>query len=446
MDNYHSSNALMKSFRSLLPLKMGQWTNATIVACIAASLPLLSAIMFRTYDYHVTPGWYEALRQFDFQFIIAEIGVIVWAHAKGMRFRPLFGSLDRFNKLAVIIFVATFAISSLFIAPQPVYSLLRASYWLVHICFGCAVFHFLVLGSKDETRRTADLWTAGLILFLPIIALHFALSPPPASLPNGNVIWSSAVPGAQSVRHLGFWAGIVAVMWIMCNGWFGNSPRSWLMRWVLASVLIAIIFWSGTRAAIVGLAGSLIIACLLMRKFPALSEISGMLLAIFAGAALSSIGLPPDASFGIFQPERYAAAGDIYTLGAGRFEIWIGSLTRFLESPIFGWGEGAILWDTKLSQGYHQQPHNSVIQFLYSWGALATAAFLFVASRLLWRLHVAAFSQPEILASLMVVDCSILMSMFDGVFYYARTIMPAVMAIAYCCAHIYNKKSISDTA
>ena len=175
-------------------------------------LPTLSGILFRTYSYHVTPGWYEQLRQIDALFVAFEFCVIFLARKHGMDYARLAAGLARPDRIAAGVFLATFWISSVFFSQFPPVSSLRIVIWLTHFAFAFAVFHL----SRTMTRQAVEDFAKGCFLglctYVPILAAHFALAPDPASLPGKAVIWSSAVPGYLSVRLFGFTTAALALL------------------------------------------------------------------------------------------------------------------------------------------------------------------------------------------------------------------------------------------
>jgi exopolysaccharide production protein ExoQ len=417
---------------------------ATLLVLLIGLTPFVAGLMFRTYQYHVTPGWYEALRQMDIPFLLVEIGVIFWAHAQGLRFRPFFAALDKADRYAALIFFGTFWISSALISPQPAYSLIRLSYWLVHIGFAISVWHLLRSQAQAAVPVFAKWSVIGVALFVPLLTAHFAFAPDPADTPLGEIIWTSAVPGALSVRHLGIWTGGVLALWIGHCMWLQPRRTFNLRNWLATTLLMALMFWSGTRAAMVAVMAVLVIAIVAAWRLPSLKEAGAMLAAILVSIFLSTQAFLPDGSFGILQQDRYSLSSDANAMSSGRVELWIDALAKFAQNPLIGWGEGSIYWLIDLDGVPHLQPHNSVVQFLFSWGLIATAAAAFVMLRILWRLHIQLRQVPAMLAPLLLVDATLIMSLFDGALYFTRMIMPGALALALClclCAAAATEKA-----
>lgn len=408
---------------------------AALLGFIIGFTPVLAGIVFRTYTYDVAPPALEILRQLDLPFILVEVGVIIWARSRGLRPATLIALLDRHTKWAVAIFVCSFWVSSAFVSEQPGYSMFRASFWPVHAIFCLAVFHL----ARGVTPRGLT-WFAiglctGLLAYIPLLAWHFLRAPDPAGVPGG-IIWSSAVPGCLSVRHLGIWSALVLVC---ATGLLYTNPRHIWQRIFLFAVIFvatATLFWSGTRAGVYGAAGAVFLVLVTVRRTPPIGSIALAILAAGLGVALSELWLPPDPAFGFFAGRDNLPDADLDAFSNGRTILWTAMLQAFASRPIFGLGEGAILWLVTLPSGqHHVQPHNAIVQMLSSWGLIASTAFAYLMSRFLIKVHGIARTDQGLMAAVAMIDCLLIMSMADGVLYFSRFVMwfagAAGLALAY---------------
>lgn len=411
--------------------------NVVWLGLIVGFTPVLAGLIFRTHSFHVAPGWAETLRQMDVPFLLVELFVILWARGCGMGFRAVAAQLDRSARWALAIFLGTFWISSVFIAEQPGYSAVRASFWFVHVGFGFAVFHLAGQVISNRLGGFAVALCAGLVAFLPLMAIHLLNTPDPTALPGGKIIWSSAIPGCLSVRHLGIWSALV----LACAVGVLYADR-WAMGYRLLAcgmifIATAVLFWSGTRAGVYGLAGAGVVLLATLRRLPPLRLLLLAFLAAALGALVSSLGLPPDNSFGLLNSDDLLPGTDPDRFSAGRIILWVGMMKAFVASPFFGTGEGSILWLLHLPGGaYHVQPHNAVVQMLGSWGIVACAAAAYLTYRVLVAVHQAARNDTAAIFVMVMVDTLLLMSLADGVLYFSRFIMwfaaGAAVVLASC--------------
>lgn len=400
--------------------------------------PILAGLIFRTYGFHVAPRWAEVLRQLDLPFILVEIAVIIWARQAGLKYRAVFARLDRPAQGALLLFLASFWVSSAVISADPSYSLLRASFWLVHIGFGFAVFHLAGSLTGRDLQGFGAALCAGFVVMLPLTAFHLLNAPIPNSLPEGKIIWSSAIPGALSVRHLGIWSALIFAC--AAAGLSASKPKSREEAIAAAVVFLATatLFWSGTRSGLYGICGALVVMFVTLRRVPRRRTVLLVGIASLAGICISELWIPQDGAFGILKRDSLLAeaGGDMGHFSSGRTVLWSAMVQAFAHSPIFGVGEGAVQWLASIGGERHVQPHNSIIQMISSWGIVASLAAGYLLVRLRWMLHRMAQNDAVIVGIVLMIDCLLIMSLADGVLYFSRFIMwfSALAALALAVA------------
>lgn len=394
-----------------------------LLGIIVGFAPVLAGLAFRTYGFHVSPNSVEVLRQLDVPFILVELAVIIWARANGLRFRQTVGYFDLPAKFALALFLSTFWISSAFISRDAGYSMLRASFSLVHIGFGFSVFHLAGAPTQKGALRFGTALVAGFVVFLPLMATHLLSAPDPATIPEGRIIWSSAIPGCLSVRHLGIWAALVLAGTIGALFVCDEDPRGRSVVCLIILVTTAVLFWSGTRAGAYGVFGASCFLLAVVRKAPSPRSVSLAVFAAVAGIFLSQFWLPPDTAFGLLRRADTLPGSDPEAFATGRTVLWASMLQAFMGSPLFGVGEGAVHWFVTLSGDRHVQPHNAIVQMLSSWGVIACTAFGYLLARMLLALHRAARSDVSVLPFVLLINCLLIISLADGALYFSRFIM-----------------------
>lgn len=414
------------SIASVSP-RASQWPHALSdpmlwIGAIIGFAPVFAGLIFRTYSYHVAPDAAEILRQLDVPFILAELAVILWAHHSGMRFHPILRQVDRPARIAIAVFLGTFWLSSAFVSENAGYSMIRASFWFIHIAFGVAVFHLIGAAQREGLMRFGAGLCAGFILFLPLMAVHLLYAPDPEEVVGGKIIWSSAIPGSLSVRHLGIWAGLV--LGLALGALYIRDCGATQHRLCQALIFIAIVTlcWSGTRSAVYGIACALLVLLVTVRALPPLRTVALAFALSSAGVWVSTWWLPPDPSFGILGRDLAASQGaEAFT--TGRMVLWTSMLKAFAGSPVLGVGEGAIHWIAETGDMHHVQPHNSVVQMLSSWGLIACLAAAYLMARLMILIHRLARRDPIMVPLALMMNCLLIMSLADGVLYFSRFIM-----------------------
>lgn len=389
------------------------------IALLFAALPIAAGLVFRTYQYEVDPLWFEVVRQLDLFFLVVELAIVVVARRHGFAYGAMFRALPKDVRGLVVLFLATFWIGSVFVTNFTPYSILRAGLWPVHLLFGAALWH---LGGRTDAgaiRRIVLTLLVGYVAYLPLLATHFLTAPDPATLPLGAVIWTSALPGYLSVRHFGIELGALLAM-LLGLVWrdprFGGRP---LLGFVAIMLVGGAIVWSGTRAAMVGVAGALLVTLVLRRTVPRMATVWLVAAALLAGGALGLLLLPSDPAFG-FRVLPNDSGADY---SSGRTQLWIDAFHLFLARPLTGWGEGSAIWLIFLNGHSFAHPHNMPLQMLESWGAPAALAAFYLIARMWIAMQHRGAGNPWLLPVLMAFDTLLIMSLVDGVFYHVRMIM-----------------------
>lgn len=395
-------------------------TPWAVIACLFALLPITAGLIFRTYQHEVDPLWFELVRQLDLFFLLVEVIVIAVARKRGFSYGVFFRELPRDVRWAVILFLSTFWIGSVFITDFTPYAMLRAALWPVHLLFGASLFYLGGQADVAALRRVVMVLLVGYVAYLPLLASHFLTAPDPATLREGAVVWTSALPGYLSVRHFGIELGVLLAM-LLRLVWrdpsFGGRP---VLGFVAIMLVGGAICWSGTRAAMFGVAGAVLITLVLRRDLPQPRAAVLIMGALLIGGVVSLSMLPPDTSFG-FRIMPGAAGSSGYS--SGRVEIWIDTINLFLVRPWTGWGEGSVIWLVSFNGMNFAHPHNMPLQMLQSWGAPAACAAFYLIGRLWFALQRRGAQNGWMLPLLMAFDALLIMSLVDGVFYHARLVM-----------------------
>jgi exopolysaccharide production protein ExoQ len=363
--------------------------------------------------------WFELVRQLDLFFMLVELAVIVWARRGGFTYGAAFRALPRDIRWAVILFLATFWIGSVFVTNFTPYSIVRAGLWPVHLLFGAALWHLGGRTDASVVRRLIILLLAGYFAYLPFLAVHLLSAPDPSTLPLRQVVWTSSLPGYNSVRHFGIELGALLAM-LLGLVWrdprFGGAP---VLGFAAIMLVGGAICWSGTRSAMFGVAGAVLMTLVLRRCVPNPVAVIVVLVALLLGGAASLFVLPPDAAFG-FRIMPGASSGDY---SSGRVQIWIDTFRLLVARPLTGWGEGSVIWLVFFNETSFAHPHNMPLQMLVSWGAPAALAAFYLIARLWFTTQRRLAQHDWLLPIAMAFDTLLIMSMVDGVFYHARMVM-----------------------
>ena len=203
----------------------------------------------------------------------------------------------------------------------------------------------------------------------------------------------------------------------------GAGPRQRVLVCATIFLATAALFWSGTRAGVLGMAGGVAVLLATVRTLPPARILILAGIAAALGIIASRFWLPPDAAFGLLRRAGEQGSGDLESFSSGRTIVWASMMKAFAGSPLFGVGEGAVHWLAAIGKDRHVQPHNSVVQMLSSWGLIAGTAASYLLARLLFAIHRMARRGMWAIPLVLMLDCLLVMSLADGVLYFSRFIM-----------------------
>lgn len=403
-----------------------RYPPVAVIALIIGLLPLANGLLFRTYYFPFRPAGLNPLFELEFLYLLAELCLILWARAKGMVFKTEFLQLNQLTRYALLAFLALFWISSVAFAPAPIYSAVRAFYWLVHIGCAFALGYLIATVRSVQLQRSVEIIAAGFVAISIVLAVHFYFAPFSHHTVEKGFDWTSIAPGYLSIRQFGMVSGFVLIAWIVAILSGKKVGGNALGAFAIAAILFGIMFWTGTRSAMLAVAVVIPIVLIFGRKLPPKFAIVSVMFAALVGAALSTIWIPPGGSYGMLTPSKFAIDGSS-DLSSGRLDLWGYGLEMLWNSPLLGWGEGSYFQLLAMAgKGFHLQPHNFVIQFLMSWGILAGGIALVMMAKALLRLHLGLHRAYLMMIPLAALDCILVMAMLDGALFTLRTILPAI--------------------
>ena len=392
------------------------------VGMLISFLLILNGVLFRTYAIAMASPPMEAARQFGLPFILAEIGIIVFALRQGLDLGSLWNRWPKALQYCVILFVSSFWIGGVFYSQAGFLATVQNLIFLVHPLFALAVYHLAAPVDARGLRKVTLALGAGLLIFAAMTAFAFLNHPPLATMPNNEIIWQFIIPGFISVRLFGAFCGAI-FCFLMVQIWLDEQLRSkrfWPYVWL--TLCAAMMIWSGTRNALLGAVIALLVMMMLYRLRPMTLTSIAALVSSLAMASWLAVTLIPfnDPAFMLVAPADVASA-DNFT--GGRVSYWTAIWTAYQSVPVFGAGPFASFWILPEGAATHVQPHNILLQFLLSWGLPATLAALATLAFATWRVHVIAFTHRTILPFLAMLDCLLVMSLFDGTFHFAQPLM-----------------------
>ncbi|MEO0499504.1 MAG: O-antigen ligase family protein [Pseudomonadota bacterium] len=399
-----------------------------LIALLFAALPVIAAILYRGTERELSDAVLQALRRSDVIYLLAEGVVCLIAFRSGVRLSSVWSGCPVYVRALLTIFLATFAVSSLFVSEMPLTSLGRSVQWLLHLVFAACVFQLFRGTSRTIADRFAVCLSAGMLVYVPILIVHVSTNW------SEIVEWTYAMPGYANVRSLGH---VLTAMAAIPIAMFLRSPGK-DRRWqaclaAMIVILMSTLLWTGSRAAVYGLGCALVAGTLFGGvRLPAsrLIPLAGLLLISFC---IAYANLPDSDSFRLIRDGNS-------DFGSGRTTIWLSALSHIAERPIWGWGAGAAHWLIEVGGRRFTEPHNVILQFALSWGVIAAcAAFALLASA--WFAMMRALRHDATLYPyVLMTNCLLAMSLVDGVLFRPHTIALIFIGFAVCLARDHDRR------
>ena len=365
---------------------------------------------------------------------LIEMVVILLAMARGFSPFAAISDLPRLTKVGATLFLGLAIWGAAFIADIPIFVLLGISKIAMHALF------FLAVRNMFET--IPDIWKVriwaaigggvfGYCLLWGINILLFH--------PAGND-WIIRVPGLTNPRGAGFFAlaGFFAGIAILPQqGATGKSRWQCFCALLISTIALGLVLWTGSRGGVIAILVGAVIMILLA---PARQRLVSFVLAAAAlaiGANYPTASVHP--SYGMERIlDRSLTAAKYDDLSSGRTQMWIDTADKIEQRPLMGWGIDQFSNAGPTATLGFNQPHNMVLQLLFSTGLLGAIAACFVIIPMALTLR-AERSKPCQRAAWGYISGLMIFGLYDAAFYYPFPIMIFLISIA-CIA-----KPISPT-
>ena len=279
-----------------------------------------------------------------------------------------------------------------------------------------AILCCVALFSKWPRATLRWVWDAmflSMILYLPVFA--FIIVSDPSQQPFG---WSGVWLPVQNIRWLAALV-VIAIAAGTAGPWRSEAAsRSWdTLRPVLLFILWTILFWTGSRAQVLGILGAL-------TMLSVFGGGEGRLIALRAAkiavpSLLVSITLPvPNGSFGMLTRllKRTLTDETMNAFSSGRIEMWAASFQEIMDKPLFGNGIGQFYPATGYRfSAFHS--HSFPIEALLNLGLIGGGALIVLVFGLYWRLTRKAVSlgfPRDTMPPFLVMSTILLMSLISG--------------------------------
>jgi exopolysaccharide production protein ExoQ len=390
-------------------------------------LLVATGIVHRAYSFQTTSPVLEILRQSGAIVLFGQLMFLVWARWAGWSPLAQWRNLKWPMRFLGYWFVATFWVSSAFYSLIAPFALMLCVGTLIQIAFAFALFDRLSVVDSGSVSQLQTEMFVGLAIIAVMTIVHFWSASRAALAPGEVIVWQASIPGFISVRLFGAVCSAV-LTFLIATALTKRQNSSDALTMAVIIFMAGLTVWTGTRAAVAGLFGALLVGFVLLHVRPSARRLLVIAACVAVGALLGPMFAPAgDPVFQLFSPRDYSTAS---TAASGRFELWTAMIAETAKSPIFGLGNAAPRWAIPVEIFGHFQPHNFIVQFLSSWGlAGAIPAFALLGTATV-KAHVIGRRLPMIVPVVIMLDALLLMALLDGILYFARETMMVMMCFA----------------
>ena len=345
----------------------------------------------------------------------AELAFIFIAIRAGLSRSFVTGGLSGVQKIALALVGLSFAASLLLTAPEPFAALERAGMRVPHLLAAIGVCFLLGRLSQPAAGRFTAIFLWQPLIYVPLLALLYL-----TYIDEPRMNWLGGPLGFWHVRVWGsvLAAGVATALGLHASLW-GARWQSDLALFAALVVLLTLLAWSGSRASILGLMLSYLLALMviggrLWRGLPI------AVLAAVLGVLLSLQLQNPHSSYGLLNSVAETAGASLNESSGGRMVLWRGALDLIAQQPLIGHGFDQFRYVYTGEPEGTIQPHNAILQLLVDFGVPGGLAAIFLLLSFWWRGVSDCRSQPWKLPAVMTVNALAVIALFDGALYHAE--------------------------
>ncbi len=372
-------------------------------------------------------GWPIFLRSNSLVVPFLELAIILITMAAGFSPFQAIRQLPRLTKIAVALWIAVSAVISF----QQGNDYLSAIIGFLKLFLaGLFLLALVELRRASQDKLFATIWFS---IGCAVPAYILLWSVQIAITGTAGEEWVIQIPGVNNVRHVGhfafagFFAGLACLVTFRD---YANAFCRWCVPVFFASTALGLALWTGSRGPTLAVIAGMMLVILLgtgLRRQLCLFFASSALIATVVVAYLPI----PHPIYGISGATGIAdsRADASHDESSGRLTLWIESIEKIKQKPVFGWGVGQFSQFGPTDTLGLLHPHNFPLQILFQGGVLS-----FLLSILIVIPALRCWSWPELqgigLSGTGSVAGIIVYSMYDGTLYFSYPIMIFLLAIA----------------
>lgn len=355
------------------PVNAHKGFSALPDACAVALLLAPSILAVTTFATHSSPSNYLG---FAVPILCSEAIFVLLAMLSGMR---IFSALLRlqFRTLAfTFCWILSIILVAFFSAPNPKVAQVFLPVIMLHALFSLALADRLNSSWSEFGSRFLIAAGFGAAAFCVLTyGMMWTVRK------SDTFDWLTVGIGVSNVRQLAFYgltSAAVGAGLIASEEPNGTQERP-LLSFLLVSIGSGMCFWSGGRAGVGGLGVAIVVAVALAPTELRFRAVLRLLAASGTGLLISNVWIP-DARYGVSRifEATFANSDGLNGFTSNRLLMWQQSLELISARPLLGYGLGQFKFLVPSAMNTFTHPHNSLIQFLFQWGIIGTAAVVFM--------------------------------------------------------------------
>lgn len=250
--------------------------------------------------------------------------------------------------------------------------------------------------------------------------------------------WVNGLYFFPNIRHL---VDFLSICFLCALFMFFQQKKTSVEKsigWIFSIVILACIFWSGSRAAYIGLLPSVLLLIWHYKKN--YLSVAGFVLIFLIALYLPSFFNVSSKDLGFSQAIHRSTQGTVEQASTGRFYLYKQVFEWFSYHPIWGNGAEAMTqMEIYIGGLIVFQAHNSILQILVDFGLMGLLGVLYVFYVVLNDLKGKKLNDKQFFSLVIIINI-MTAALFNGGAYYVVTISLMCLFIAI----IYSEEKIRN--
>lgn len=397
-------------------------------AITLGAVPIMMAIAPMSFSPRAD-NWQIFVRGNSLVVPVIEFAIVLFAMAKGGSVLRGFKSLPLISRVGIIAWIPVLV----YTAYQPGNDLVYANIGI----FKLFILSIFISVSIDLYKNISEhglfsVWLSigiGIQIYFIIFIFYILINDI-----NGEQ-WISNYPGFNNIRHIcviGFVSYFTGMYLYIFNYSKNRFNNLYIFYIIFGLSGLSLAFWTGTRATVLSCIVLTLIATIFVKeKGP---DIIRYALFVFVLSLILVSPLPlPHPAYGILAAFGISDlnAPTLDGASSGRIELWIGTIQKILEKPIWGWGIEQYSRFNPVGDYTIFHPHNFPLQFIFATGIFGfVIAVIVVTPIILQQMRTSSEAirrfQFAMLATLGVY------ALFDGILYFSYSSLIFAVLLISC--------------